>query len=383
MTHWWQNFEPWAKVTTDEWSSWQWQLRNVSRSVERVADWCGTRKNDTANEIQAGFAIKVTPHMAAAALHYGADALRVFSRAYLPSLEELSRLETSNSDDGIGEELEHTNPVPAVSHFYPDRALFKIVKMCPAYCRYCFRRRMLGDGKGSFNPQEIAQGIDYIKANTNIREVILSGGDPLVLGDDRLASILDALSALPHVRRLRLDTKALFMVPGRFTAALIKGLKKFRAVYVMCHFSHPYELSPDVAAAAARLADAGIQLRAHTPLLRGINDSVPVLSELFEMLVDTRIQPYHMLHFIPTPWTEHFRVPFREATRIYELLQNSAAGLALPAFVVYLPNGNGKVIVAPNRVIDRPGRGVWLRSVRRKEVLYEEPEIWRSDAISA
>jgi lysine 2,3-aminomutase len=173
------------------------------------------------------------------------------------------------------------------------------------------------------------------------------------------------------------------MIPGRFTPRLIDNLKRFSATYVMCHFSHPYELSPDVLRAAAALADVGIQLRAHTPLLRGINDAVPTLSKLFDLLVDARIQPYHMLQFIPTSSTEHFRVPFRRALRIYEALQAESSGLALPTFVVYLPHGNGKAVIAPNRVIRQSERGFWLRSVRGREVLYEEPGTWQTDAISA
>lgn len=373
----------WADVNVEQWNQWGWQLQNAVRNVDQLNSILATFTEHRASSSPAIkrvsselFQFKITPHMILSlkrALEADVHGTwEAFSQSFLPSELELTRDIGSAGIDCIGEELPNANPVPAITNFYKNRVLFRVTNLCPAYCRYCFRRRMVGEGLGAWNERSIKEGISYIANNPEIHEVILSGGDPLVLSDERLSFILSSLRNIPHVRRLRIDSKALTMMPQRITGALVEILSQFKPLYFIGHFSHLHELTDETKAACARLADAGIPLGSHTPLLKGISDDKRSLALLMEALVDCRVQPYYLIHFIPTKWTQHFRVPLSHGIELISYLFKSCGGLATPTLIVYLPEGGGKVPVAPQYIIEQNEEGYLFKSLDGRVVLYPE-----------
>lgn len=375
----------WESVSDEKWNSWQWQLQNAIREVSQLnrilAGFTDRRAADSplidkiSHEL---FSFKVTPHMVLSlkrALEKAVPgAWRTFSWAFTPSESESARSDFEREGiDCIGEELPASNPVPSITNFYRNRVLFRVTNLCPAYCRYCFRRRMVGEGLGAWNVQSIEEGIAYIAANPEIREVILSGGDPLSLSDKKLLFIVSSLKRIPHVRRLRIDSKALTMVPQRITDRFVDILREHQPFYFIGHFTHPYELTEETRNACARLVDAGIPIGSHTPLLRGISDDEQVLASLMEGLVDCRVQPYYLIHFIPTKWTQHFRVPLSRGSELISHLFKTCGGLATPTLIVYLPEGGGKVPVAPNHIVEHGPDGYLFKSLDGRLIVYPEP----------
>lgn len=374
----------WESVSQEEWSDWRWQQKNAIRDVTNLNQTLSTFTHFRAGTspivdqiAKESFSFRVTPHMVAA-LKEATDkqiggAWQAFLKSFIPLEQELPRIEQTNGIDCIGEHLPSANPVPAVTSFYPDRVLFRVTGMCAAYCRYCFRRRMVGDGEAAWNEKEIQNGIAYIASKPNIKEVILSGGDPLVLSDSRLSTLLQTLRRIPHIRRLRIDTKFLTMLPQRFTNDFVNILREIQPFYLIGHFTHLSELSSETRAACRRLADAGIPLRSHTPLLKGVNDDATSLVELMEALVDCRVQPYYLIQFIPTKWTEHFRVPIAAGLDLVRQLQKRCGGLATPTYIVYLPQAGGKVPASAHYLIEHRPEGYLFESQDGRRILYPEP----------
>lgn len=378
-------FALWRDIEAKTWNDWHWQMNNAVRTVDALSRTleCFTEfrvpESSLVNEISSThFSFKVTPYMLLAlkrALDTGiAGAWDAFRWSFTPTELESSRTEEErDGTDCIGEEMPGANPVPAVTNFYKNRALFRVTSMCPAYCRYCFRRRMVGDGPEAWDDGEVQKGIAYVASNGAVHEVILSGGDPLILSDGRLSYLISALKAIPHVRRLRIDTKALTMMPQRVTDAFVDLLRRNQPLYVIGHFSHAYELTSETRAACARLIDAGVPVRAHTPLLKGINDDEDSLVTLMDMLIDCRVQPYYLIQFIPTKWTEHFRVPIARGLELVRHLYKSCGGLANPTYIVYLPEAGGKVPVAPQYIREQKPNGYVFESFDGRHILYPEP----------
>lgn len=375
----------WEDVTSEKWEDWHWHQQNSIRTIKALNEVLSRFSTLQVSESPVletmsrdRFSLKVTPYMIVAlARALKANVLGAwdaFHWSFVPDELE-SKILGSEPEitDCIGEELPRTNPVAAVTNFFGNRVLFRITKMCPAYCRYCFRRRMVGDGQGAWDDKTIEDGIAYISGNPGIQEVILSGGDPLILSDARLASIIKALKAIPHIRRLRIDTKALTLMPQRITEQFVSILKENQPFYIIGHFSHPYELTDETRAACARLIDAGIPVLGHTPLLKGINDDERNLALLMQQLVDFRVRPYYLIQFIPTKWTEHFRVPIQRGLELMRYLHEYCSGLSVPSYIVYLPNGAGKVPITPQYIRERTAEGYIFESFDHRSVLYPEP----------
>jgi len=221
----------------------------------------------------------------------------------------------------------------------------------------------------------LERALSYILQDKAIQEVIVSGGDPLTLSDARLLRLLQNLKSIDHVKVLRIDTKSFTSLPQRITPGLVEKLKAMKPLYVVGNFLHPAELVPEVLNAASLMVDAGIPVFSHTPLLRGVNDDVQTLSELMWKLYTNRIIPYYMIQFIPTKWTEHFRVPIEEGMKIMNELNRTLPGIASPQYIVYLPGGAGKVQLQPNYLIEHSEKGYLLRNFEGREVLYEEKVI--------
>ncbi|MGB6538244.1 MAG: lysine-2,3-aminomutase-like protein, partial [Xanthobacteraceae bacterium] len=252
-------------------------------------------------------------------------------------------------------------PVEGIVHRYPDRVLLKLVNACAVYCRFCFRREMVGPGRGALSPRALAAALDYIRSIPQIWEVILSGGDPLMLSPRRLAGVIEALSAIPHVKVLRVHTRVPVVAPQKISAALVRALRtpmqKDKAGFLVLHANHPRELGRAARAACARLIDAGIPVLSQTVLLRGVNDDVETLGELLRALVECRIKPYYLHHADLAPGTAHFRTTIAEGQALMRALHGRYSGLCQPAYVLDIPGGYGKSPIGPNYLAD-DGRSV-------------------------
>lgn len=365
------------------WRDWRWQLQNALRTPEelcRAADEALAVHLDEAILRKACelFPLRITPHvlrnMADAYEEDDEDGLRALLATFVPTAQELDA--PTEVLDGIGEERDEAHPAPLVTNFYHDRVLLFACSACASYCRYCFRRRKVAGGRGpgdTVGRNELEQALSYIEQDTGIREVIISGGDPFMMSDDRLVELLGELYSIDHVNVLRLDTKILTALPQRITPELVQVLSEFKPLYIVGSFLHAVELTPDTLAASSSLVDAGIPVVAHTALLHGINDDPEIIAELMWELFKNRILPYYLIQFIPTKWTEHFRVPIARGLEIMDALHGRVSGLANPTYIVYLPDGKGKVPIQPNYVVRHDSEGYLLRNFERDEVLYREP----------
>jgi lysine 2,3-aminomutase len=297
------------------------------------------------------YAIAVTPFLADRIDR--ADPEDPIARMFLPQPAEMIRTPEELADP-IGDEA-HT-PVRGVVHRYPDRVLLKPVAVCPVYCRFCFRREMVGPGIGeTLSPDELENALHYIRAEPGIREVILTGGDPFMLSPARAEALTQAIAAIPHISVIRWHTRMPVADPDRITPAFVEALKApGKAVYVSIHINHLRELSPETEQAAARLADAGIALLSQSVLLRGVNDDVETLAALMQGLVAQRIRPYYLHHPDLAPGTSHFRVSVEEGQALYSALRDRVSGLALPHYVIDIPGGVSKANAAPSDLIDTP-----------------------------
>jgi lysine 2,3-aminomutase len=305
------------------------------------------------DRVAARYAIAITPAMAD--LIAPQDPADPIARQFVPDPSELATTPEETADP-IGDAAH--SPVPGIVHRYPDRVLFKPVHVCPVYCRFCFRREMVGpDGLGSLSPEETAAALAYIAADSNIWEVILSGGDPLILSPRRLRALMEQLAAIPHVRVIRFHTRVPVVSPDRVTDDLAAALRidPGKAVYVLLHSNHPRELTAEARAACARLIDAGIPMLSQSVLLRGVNDRPEVLEALMRAFVETRIKPYYLHHPDLAPGTAEFRLPLSEGQDLVRSLRGRVSGLCQPAYVLDLPGGHGKSPVGPSYVTPASG----------------------------
>ncbi|WP_131194945.1 lysine-2,3-aminomutase-like protein [Lichenihabitans psoromatis] len=291
-------------------------------------------------EIASRYAVALTPTLAA--LIDPADPADPIARQFLPSLAERDTTPDERADP-IGDEA-HT-PVPGIVHRYPDRVLLKLLHICPVYCRFCFRREVVGPGEQAVLPPEAVEAaLDYIAAHGEIWEVILTGGDPLMLSPRRLDAIMRRLACIAHVRIVRLHTRVPVADPARINAELVAALQSSRkTVYVALHANHSRELTLEAGAACGRLIDGGFVMVSQTVLLRGVNDSVDALATLMRRFVELRIKPYYLHHGDLAPGTSHFRVGLAEGQALVAALRGHVSGLCQPTYVLDLPGGSGKV----------------------------------------
>jgi lysine 2,3-aminomutase len=295
--------------------------------------------------VGAKYAIALTP--AVAELIDRADPNDPIALQFVPGIRELDT-HPAELTDPIGDNAH--SPVPGIVHRYKDRVLLKIASVCPIYCRFCFRREMVGPDLGeAMSPEDIANALAYIRANPQIWEVILTGGDPFVLSPRRIEEITTALGQIPHVKILRWHTRVPVVDPLRVTDEVIEALTaSAKTVVVAVHTNHPRELTPEARTAIARLADAGIQLLSQTVLLKGINDNADTLESLMRALVENRVKPYYLHHGDLAPGTAHFRTTIAEGQAIMRELRRRLSGIALPTYVLDIPGGYGKVEIDSN-----------------------------------
>jgi lysine 2,3-aminomutase len=293
-------------------------------------------------------------------------------RTVVPVMGEYLR-SRGEADDPLGEDAH--SPVPGLVHRYPDRVLLLVTNFCSVYCRYCTRARMVGSvGERSIRKHDLEQAINYIAGNPVIRDVLLSGGDPLSLDDERLEWILSRLRAIPHVEFIRIGSKQPVVQPQRVTPALVRILKRYHPLWMSLHFTHPDEITAEVAEACARLADAGIPLGSQTVLLKGVNDDVGIMKSLVQGLLRIRVRPYYLYQCDPITGSSHFRTPVEKGIEIIRGLRGHTTGYAVPTYVIDAPAGGGKIPVSPDYIVGRDGDDLLLTNYANGSYRYPDPQ---------
>jgi len=357
-------------ATPRQWNDWQWQLQNRIRTPEALSKIINLSDDEQrALASHSGkIPLSITPHYAS--LLDKTNPLHPLRRAVVPVPTELT-LGAGESEDPLGEDAD--SPVPGIVHRYPDRVLFLVTDFCSTYCRYCTRSRMVGrSGAHQRSGESLDRAIDYIRSNPSVRDVLISGGDPLTLADEALEGILMRLRQIPHVEILRIGTKVPVVLPQRITLKLTKMLRNFHPLWINIHFMHPEEITPETAAACARLADAGIPLGSQTVLLKGINDSVEIMKNLVHGLVKIRVRPYYLYQCDPIQGSAHFRTPVEKGLEIIRGLRGHTTGLAIPTYVIDAPGGGGKVPLTPAYVAGREGSDIVLTNYENRTFRYPD-----------
>ena len=291
-------------------------------------------------------------------------------RQAVPSVREL-RTEPCDMADPLCEDAH--SPSPGLVHRYPDRVLLLLTRQCSMYCRHCTRRRMVGCEDVSLGDAELEHAVSYIERHTEVRDVLLSGGDPLVLPDERLETVIRRLRAVPHVEVIRIGTRTPVVMPMRITDGLLAMLKRYQPVWINTHFNHPDEITPDSARACQKIADAGIPLGSQSVLLRGINNDAETLKRLFTGLVQIRVRPYYLYQCDLSNGIGHFRTPVAEGMALMKQIRGFISGFAVPEFVIDLPGGGGKTPASLDYIVRMDERGAVLRNFEGKEYFYPNP----------
>lgn len=359
-------------ATLRDWNDWRWQNRNRIRTVadlERIVDLAPAER-DALGRHRGSLPVGVTPYYLS--LVNGADESQGLRRTVIPVADEFLRT-PGEADDPLGED--GTSPVPGLVHRYPDRVLLLVTNFCSVYCRYCTRARMVGAvGERSIRKHDLEAAIDYIARTPTIRDVLLSGGDPLSLDDERLEWILGRLRRIPHVEFVRIGSKQPVVQPQRVTPALARILRRYHPLWMSLHFTHPDELTPEVAEACGRLADAGIPLGSQTVLLRGVNDDVDTMRQLVQGLLRIRVRPYYLYQCDPITGSAHFRTPVAKGLEIIRGLRGHTTGYAVPTYVIDAPDGGGKIPLSPDYVVGRQGDDLLLTNYAGGEYRYPDPD---------
>lgn len=361
----------WKDVSTAEWDDWRWQLKNrlVDLDTLKQVIPLTAEEEQGVRDCLSALRMAITPYYAS--LIDANDPNCPIRRQAIPTARELYYAEEDMADPL----LEDTDsPAPGLTHRYPDRVLFLVTDQCSMYCRHCTRRRIAGMTDQSRSQKEIDASIQYIKNTPSVRDVLLSGGDALMLGNERLEYILRALRQIPHVEIIRIGTRAPVVMPQRITPELVAMLRRYHPLYVNTHFNHPREITPETKAACERLADAGIPLGNQTVLLRGINDCPDIMKQLMHGLLKIRVKPYYIYQCDLSQGISHFRTRVSTGIEIIESLRGHTSGMAVPTFVVDAPGGGGKIPVMPQYLISMSDRRIVLRNYEGVLASYTEPD---------
>lgn len=362
----------WPEASPTEWDDWRWQARNRLRTLphlERIFA-LSEDERDAVRRHRGALPVGITPYYAA--LMDARDPNEPLRRTHIPVGAEYRRA-PGEADDPLAEDQD--SAVPGLVHRYPDRVLFLATGFCSTYCRYCTRSRLVGEvgGELHFAYTQWEAALAYIEANPGIRDVLISGGDPLTLGDDKLDWLLGRLKRIRHVEFVRIGTKVPVVLPQRVTRGLVAVLRRHRPVWMSLHFTHPTELTPEVAEACDRLADAGVPLGSQTVLLKGVNDDVAILRALFHGLLRLRVRPYYLYQCDPISGSSHFRTPVEKGLEIIEGLRGHTSGYAIPTYVIDAPGGGGKIPLLPDYLVGREGDDLLLRNFEGRLFRYPDP----------
>jgi lysine 2,3-aminomutase len=355
-------------TTIDSWNDWKWQLRNVIDNIEDLKKIMKLSDKEimAISNLKGRLPLRITPYFAS--LIYDSKPSHPLRRNVIPVVEEL--LETSSEQSDPLHEKSFS-PVKGIVHRYPDRVLFTVTQVCSNYCRYCTRSHSVGK-LDKLGRQDYEKAFNYIASHKEVRDVLISGGDPLTLSDGTLDYILSNIRRIEHVEIIRIGTRIPVVLPQRITDDLINILKKYQPLFISLHFSHPAEITDECAKACNKLADGGFPLGSQTVLLKGINDNVPVIEELMHRLLKIRVRPYYLYQCDLIPGSGHFRTTVKKGLEIIKGLRGFTSGYAVPTFVVDAPGGGGKIPLLPNYVEEHNDERIVMRNY--KGILCEYPE---------
>ena len=359
------------EVTDEQWNNWHWQVQNRIETLEQLKKYIKltTEEENGVKESLKTLRMAITPYYLS---------LIDQSNPNCPVRKQAipTHAETHHSAADLLDPLHEDgdSPAPGLTHRYPDRVLLLVTDMCSMYCRHCTRRRFAGQTDSSSSQDDISKAIDYIARTPQVRDVLLSGGDALMISDSHLESIISRLREIPHVEIIRIGTRTPVVCPQRITDDLVNMLKKYHPIWLNTHFNHPQEVTEESIAACERMANAGIPLGNQSVLLRGVNDCVPTMKKLVHQLVKMRVRPYYIYQCDLSMGLEHFRTPVSKGIEIIENLRGHTSGYAVPTFVVDAPGGGGKTPVMPNYVVSQGPHKVILRNFEGVITTYTEPD---------
>lgn len=357
-----KNFE--AEKQSPEWHDWKWQFRNRITSLDELKQYIPVT-NDEEKAFQAAgknLPFAITPYYLGLVNPNNPD--DPIRKTVIPRVAEF----TTTREEMVDPCGEDGNTVaPGLVHRYPDRVLFLVNETCSVYCRYCTRSRLVGSGE---HRVDFEAAYDYLRKTPAVRDVLISGGDPLVMADHKLENIIRTLRDIPHIDIVRVGTKIPVVLPQRITDDLLNMLKQFHPFYMSIHFLHPDEITPEVAAACNRIADAGIPMFSQTVLLKGVNDDPQVMKELMLKLLKIRVKPYYIYQCDPVQGTSHFRTSVQKGIEIMEHLRGHITGYGVPTYVIDGPGGGGKIPVAPNYVVNMEDEKITLRNYKHEQYTY-------------
>lgn len=366
------------KISSDaeisNWENWKWQIKHSIHNISTFESLLGiefdSAERKELEETLAKFPLSITPYYLS--LIDSSDYMNdpIFKQSF-PSPSELM-ISKYDMKDPLSEDKD--SPAPGITHRYPDRVLFHISNVCSMYCRHCTRKRKVGDVDSIPKKEEVIKGIEYIKSNPVVRDVLLSGGDPLMLSDEYLDWILTELGNIPHVEVIRIGTRMPVVLPYRITDELVEVLKKHHPLWINTHFNHPREITTSSKNALRKLADAGIPLGNQTVLLAGVNDCHRIMKRLIHKLVQNRVRPYYLYQCDLSEGLTHFRTPIGKGIEIMENLIGHTSGFAIPTYVIDAPGGGGKIPVMPNYLVSWSTNKVILRNYEGVITTYKEPD---------
>ena len=362
----------WGGVSEREWNDWRWQLRHRVTALEQLREILELTPEEIEGikRSKGRLALAVTPYFVS--LMDPINPNCPIRRQAIPRIEEFHVVK-SDMVDPLGEDKD--SPVPGLVHRYPDRVLLLVTDQCAAYCRYCTRRRLVGAHERSITQGNFEEVLKYLRSHRKVRDVLLSGGDPLLLENERLEEILSRLRTIPHLELLRIGTRAPVTLPQRITPGLVRMLKKYHPLMMSIHFTHPKEITEAVKNACSELADAGIPLGSQTVLLKGINDKPYIMRKLVHELLKIRVRPYYIYQCDLVVGTDHFRTSVATGIQIIEKLQGFTTGYAVPTYVIDAPGGGGKIPIVPDYIVSRGKGKIVLRNYEGKVFEYPEPNI--------
>ena len=358
-------------IPVQSWNNWKWQLAHRITNTEmlsEVLDLSEQEKTDITTCLKQ-FRMAITPYYAS--LIHPEDEKDPIRMQSVPSIQE-----TLYCSDDLDDPLNEvgSSPVPNIVHRYPDRVLLLVTYVCSMYCRHCPRRRVVGEEDGTITESELEIALDYIRSHEEIRDVLISGGDPLTMNTKKLESIIAGLRAIPHVDIIRIGTRVPVVLPMRITEELLVMLKKYQPVWINTHFNHPQEITPDAERACTAIVDAGIPLGNQSVLLRGINDNAEVMKDLLLKLVHMRVRPYYLYQCDLSRGISHFRTDVDTGIDIMHQLTGYISGFAVPKYVIDAPHGGGKIPINYNYVLRKDDREVLLENYKGEKYHYPIPQ---------
>ncbi|MBZ4401418.1 KamA family radical SAM protein [Myxococcus sp. MISCRS1] len=359
------------QATDAEWADWRWHQRHAVRGLEQLERYVPLTADERAGvqETASLFRIGISPYYLSLI-----DPEHPFCPVRMQSIpvRAEARVRPGELEDPLGEDK--TRPEECIVHKYPDRVLFLALDTCSVYCRHCTRRRITQGGVAELSKDQMRRGIDYVRRHPEVRDVLISGGDPFLLSEQRLEELLAPLSEIPHVEMIRIGTRVPVVLPMRVTDSLASLLRRYAPVFVVTHFNHPKEVTPEAREACERLVDHGVPVENQAVLMRQLNSDARIIKELSHLLLRTRVRPYYLHQMDVAEGCEHLRTPIAKGLEIIQQLRGHTTGLAVPHLAVDLPGGGGKVTLQPDYVVERNERETVFRNFKGERYAYPEPE---------